>query len=105
MQRLFECDHDIGFHIGAALLSRLTSSKTAEGRSPAPAAEECFEEIAKASSIEFKLNTTAVAAPLIESAARLLSLLLLPARRWLESTRLVPIRAQLVIFLAFFGIA
>ena len=105
MQRFFERNHDVRFDVRAALFSRLTSAKPAECRSPAATAEECFKEIAEPGSIELKLNATPIAAPLIEPAARLLALLLLPARRWLETTGLIPVCAKLVIFLALFGIA
>src|SRR5437870_10476301 len=76
VQRFFKCDHDVGFDIGATLRRRLTSAKSAESRTAATASEKCFEEVAETCSIEFELNSAAVAAPLIKSATRLLSSLL-----------------------------
>src|SRR6266705_6169211 len=104
VQRFFKCDHDVGFDIGAALRRRLTSAKSAESRAAAATAEECFEEVAEPRSVELELNSPAIAAPLIKSAAGLLSLPL-PVRRWLEPARTIPIRAELIRFLAFLGVS
>src|SRR5205809_1032233 len=102
VQRFFKCDHDVGFDIGAALRRRLTSAKSAESRAAAATAEESFEKVTESSSVELELNSTAVAAPLIKSAAGLLSLPL-PVRRRLKTARTIPIRAELVVFLALLG--
>src|SRR5438046_4808571 len=104
VQRFFKCDHDVGFDIGAALRRRLTSAKSAESRAAAATAEESFEKVTESSSVELELNSTAVAAPLIKSAAGLLSLPL-PVRRRLKTARTIPIRAELVVFLALLGVA
>src|SRR6266404_4691649 len=104
VQRFFKCDHDVGFDIGATLRSRLTSAKSAESRAAAATAEKCFEEVAEPRSVELELNSAAIAAPLIKSAAGLLSLPL-PVGRWLEPTRTIPIRAELIVFFTLFGIA
>src|SRR5712692_6075839 len=96
VQRFFERDHDVRFHIAAALRRRLASAESAERRSSPAAAEKCFEEIAEAGTAEFKLDTAVVtAAPLIRSAAWLLRS---PSGRRLESTGLVPIGAELIVF-------
>src|SRR5438034_7489626 len=104
VQRFFKWDHDVGFDIGAALRRRLTSAKSAESRAAAATAEESFEEVAEPRSVELELNSAAIAAPLIKSAAGLLSLPL-PVRRRLEPARSIPIRAELIVFLALFRIA
>src|SRR4029077_13442629 len=104
VQRFFKCDHDVGFDVGAAFRRRVTSAKSAESRATAAAAEECFEEVAEAGSVELELNSAAIAAPLIKAAAGLLSLPL-PVRRWLEPARTIPISAELIVFLALLGIA
>src|SRR5204863_82961 len=100
----FKCDHDVGFDIGATFRCRLTSAKSAESRTAAATAEKCFEEVAESGSVELELNSAAIAAPLIKSAAGLLSLPL-PARRRLKPARTIPIRAELIVFLALLGIA
>src|SRR5882724_11699771 len=104
VQCFFKCDHDVGFDIGATFRCRLTSAKSTESRTAAATAEECFEEVAESRSVELELNSAAIAAPLIKSAAGLLSLPL-PARRRLEPARSIPIRAKLIVFLALFRIA
>ena len=77
-------------------------SAAAKRRSSAPAAEELLEEIAEAGAAEFKFNTAISAAVTMESAARLLSA---PSRRRLKSARLIPIRAELIVFLPLLRIA
>src|SRR6266496_1277837 len=104
VQRFFKCDHDVGFDIGAALRRRLTSAKSAESRAAPATAEESFEKVTESSSVELELNSTAVAAPLIKSAAGLLSLPL-PVRRRLKTARTIPIRAELIVFFPFLGVA
>src|SRR5438876_1216593 len=104
VQRFFKRDHDVRFDIGATLRRRLTSAKSAESRAATAAAEKRFEKIAEAGSVELELNAAAVAAPLIKSAAGLLSLPL-PVRGRLEPARSIPIGAELNIFFPFLGIA
>src|SRR5437867_355911 len=91
VQRFFECDHNIRFHIGAAFGCRSASAEPAECGTTTSAAKKSFEEIAKPSSAKLELNSAAaIAAPLIKSAAgRLLSS---PLRRRLETAGPVPIR-------------
>jgi hypothetical protein len=101
VESLFQSDHDIGFDVGPTFSRRLTSAEPAESRSAATAAEKRFEEVAKASSAKFELHSTAVAAPLVKSAA---GRLCAPLRRWLKSARLIPVGAKLVIFLSFLRI-
>src|SRR5438270_5417655 len=96
VQRFFERDHDVRFHIAAALSGRLASAESTERRSSPAAAEKCLEEIAEAGAAEFKLDTSVIAAaPLIRSATRLLRS---PSGRRLKSTGLVPIGAELIVF-------
>src|SRR5258708_5195552 len=102
MQSFFERHHDVRFDIGPALGCSLPSAESPEGRSAAAAAEKRFKEIAEPRSAEFKFNSAVPAAPLIKSPAGLLRS---PLRRRLKSARLVPIGAQLVVFLSLFRIA
>src|SRR5215471_13145240 len=103
MQRFLECDHNVRFHIGAAFGCRSASAESPECRATAPPAKKGFEEIAESSPAELELDSSsAIATPLIESAAGLLSL---PFGRRLETTRPVPIGAELIVFLPFFRIA
>ena len=75
----------------------------AEGGLTAPAAEERLEEIAEPGAAEFELDAAAVPAGLTpESAARSAAA---PIRRRLKSARLIPIRAELIVFRALLGIA
>ena len=70
----------------------------AETCPPASAAEKCFEEIAETCAAEFELHAAAIRASVtLEAAARL------PARRPIREVvgihrRLIPIRAQLIVF-------
>ena len=105
MERLLKRDHDVGFDIAAALGSSRPLSKTssAETSRPASAAKKLLEEIAEAGPAEFEFHATAVpGAVATESTTRLLRI---PSRRWVEPARLIPIRAQLVVFLSFLRIA
>src|SRR5438309_2207143 len=108
MQRLFERDHDIRFDIAAALRTGLALSESAERRTSATAAEKLFEEIAEAGPAEFELHATAIPAtraPSLKSATRLTTARA-PARRWLEpAARVIPIRAELIVFLPLLRIA
>ena len=61
-----------------------------------------LEEIAEPGATEFKFNAAISAAVLMKSAARLLST---PAWWRLKSSRLIPIRAELIVFLPLLRIA
>src|SRR5690348_9902227 len=102
MQRFLERDHDVRFDVRSALSRGFASAKSAEGRAAATASEKRFEEIAEAGSVEFKLNASVVSTPLIKSTAGLLTS---PIWRRLESSRLIPIRAELIIFFALLRVA
>jgi hypothetical protein len=103
VQRFLERDHNVRFYICAALGCRSASAEPAECGATASAAKKRFEEIAESSSAELELNpATAIAAPLMKSAAGLLAL---PLRRRLETAGPVPIRAELIVFLPLFRIA
>src|ERR1700720_2817807 len=95
VQRFLQRDHNVSFDIRSAL------GEPAESRPAPPAAEKSLEEIAKSGAAELELNSAAVTAPLIRSAARLTA----PLRRRLKTARLVPIRTELIVFLALLGIA
>src|SRR5438552_14172728 len=101
MQRFFECDHDVRFDVTPAFRCRLTSSEAPKSRSTATSAKKCLEKIAEPGSTEFELHPVVVA-PSIKLAARLLSS---PLRRRLESPRLVPIGAQLIVLFSLYRIA
>src|SRR5437868_15327902 len=102
VQRLFQCDHDIGFDIGPALGRCLTSAKSAKCRAAAAATEKRFEKVAESGATELELNSSsAVAAPLIVSA---FSWLRTPLWRRLETARLIPIRAGVIVLFPFFWI-
>src|SRR5882724_3764739 len=103
VQRFFECDHNVRFHIRATFGCRRASAEPAECGTTSPAAKKRFEEIAEPSSAELELNpAAAIAAPLIKPAAGLLAL---PLRRRLETAGPVPIRTELIVFLPLFRIA
>src|SRR5512132_697562 len=103
VQRFFECDHNIRFHIGATLGCRRASAEPAECGTTTSAAKKRFEEIAEPGSAELELTSAAaIAAPLIKPAAGLLAL---PLRRRLETARPIPIRAKLIVLLPLFRIA
>src|SRR5207237_278133 len=102
VQRLFQSDHDIGFDIGPALGRCLTSAKSAKCRAAAAATEKRLEEVAESGPTELKLHATAVAAPLIISS---FSRLRAPLWRRLETARLIPIRAELIVLFPFLWIA
>src|SRR6184192_2298257 len=102
VQRFLERDHNVCFNIRSALDGCSSSTKSAESRAAAAAAEKRFEEIAESRPTKFKLHVAAaVTAPLIKSATGLTA----PLRWRLESARLVPIGAELVVFLALLRIA
>jgi hypothetical protein len=100
-----ERDHDVGFDIAPSLGSSrpLPKTSTAKTSRPASAAEKLLEEIAEASSAEFEFHAAAVpGAVATESATRLLRI---PSGRRLKSARLIPVRAQLVVFFSLLRIA
>src|SRR3977135_3217509 len=99
MERFLERDHDVGFHIAPSLGASWPLSKTAAAKPTAPsaAAKELFEEIAEPGPAEFEFHPAPIARRIAaESPARLLPT---PARWRLKPARLVPISAQLVVFL------
>src|SRR5207248_8794361 len=100
MKCFFKGDKNVGFDIRPAFGGCFASAESAERRTSTTAAEKCFEEIAEASAAEFEFNA-AVATRLIKSAAGLTA----PLRRRLKSTGLVPIRAELIVFLTLLRIA
>src|SRR5207302_7050916 len=94
MERFFKRDQNIRFDISATLSGGFAAAESAEGGTPASAAEKRFEEIAEAGAAEFELHAAAaVTAPLMKTALGLLS----PLRRRLKSAGLVPVRAELVV--------
>src|SRR5437660_12636695 len=101
MQRFFECDHNVRFDIASAFCRRLTPTESAKSGPPTSATEKCLEEIAEPGSAKLELNP-AVVAGAIESSSRLLPS---PSGRRLKSPALVPIRAELIVLLAFLRIA
>src|SRR5205085_10304825 len=68
----------------------------------AAAAEKCFKEIAETRSAEFEFHATVAGSITLESSP---SSPPVPAWRRLKSTRLIPIRAQLVVLLPLLRIA
>src|SRR6266705_4833629 len=101
VQCFFKRDQNVGFDIGSAFGRCFASAESAESRTTTPAAEKSFEEIAEPGASEFKLDAAAIAAPLIKSSARLTT----PLRWRLETARLLPIGAELIVFLALLRIA
>src|SRR5213075_1472087 len=102
MERFFEGDHDVRFDIAPAFGCRRTSDEPAESRSASAAAEKRLEEIAKPGSTKFEFDSAIGTSVLIKSAA---GLLCAPSRRRLKSARSIPIRTELIVFFAFFGVA
>ena len=96
MERFLERDHDVGFDVAAPLRPSRPLSKTAAAKTtlPASAAKKRLEEIAESGSAEFEFNAAISAAVTAESSARLLRA---PSRWWLKSSRLIPVRAELVV--------
>src|SRR5437762_9642879 len=70
VQRFLERDHNVCFNIRSALNGCSSSTKSAESRAAAAAAEKRFEEIAESRPTKFKLHVAA-AVPLIKSATGL----------------------------------
>src|SRR5438552_1236756 len=102
VQRFFQGDHNVRFHIGAAFGCRSASAKPAECGSASSSTEKCLEEIAEPGPAELELDTAAVATPLIKSAAGLLSF---PLWWWLEAALPIPIGSKLIIFLPLLRVA
>ena len=102
VESFFQRDHDIGFHIAAALRSCLTSTESAESGSPATTTEKSLKEIAESRAAKFKLDTTVPTSVAIKSAIRLLRS---PSRRRLKPAWLIPIRTELIVFFPLLRIA
>src|SRR6185295_15907176 len=79
------------------------TTEPAKCRSPATTAKKCFEKVTKTSPAEFKFDSAILATPLTKFAtARRPSI---PAWWWLKSTRLVPLRTELIVLLPLLRIA
>src|SRR5687767_12110443 len=105
MERLLERDHDVGFDVASALRASrsLPEAAAAETTLPPATAKERLKEITEAGSTELKFHAACIAgAVAAEAPARLLRT---PSGWRLKSSRLVPVRAQLVIFLPLLRIA
>jgi len=105
VQRFFKCDQNVRFDIGAAFSGCFASAKSAECGTASAAAEKRFEEIAESRTAELELHAATIAAVLIKSASGSSLRATSPVRRRLKSARLVPIRAELVVFLPLLRIA
>src|SRR5438045_3098996 len=95
MQRFLERNHNIGFHVAAALRRNATLPHPAESRSSAAATEECFEKVAEAGASKFEFDPTVLAAAPLKSPATLSPA---PLWWWLKSSRLVPTFTKLIVF-------
>src|SRR5437763_5145108 len=95
MQRFLEGNHNVGFHVAAALRRNPTLPDPAESRSSAAATEECFEKVAEAGASKFEFDATVLAAAPLKSPAALASA---PLWRRLKSSRLIPIFTELIVF-------
>src|SRR5687767_8786206 len=104
MESFLERDHDVGFHVAASLRAPWSLSETAaaEPTGPASAPKECLKEITEPGSAELKFHAAVSRAIAAEAPTRLLRT---PSGRRLKSSRLVPVRAQLVIFFPLLRIA
>jgi hypothetical protein len=105
MERFFERNHDIGFHVVSARRTAWspTESAATKSRLATASAEKRLEEIAETGTAKFEFHYAAILTTItIESAARLRST---PFWRWLKSAGLIPIRAELIVFLALLPIA
>ena len=105
MKRFLERDHDVRFDIASSfgaplsLTKRISSAEACLSSAP----EKRLEEIAETRSAEFEVDAAAIARRIaLEPAARLRT----PTRRRLKSAAgLIPIRAELVVFLSFLRIS
>jgi len=103
MERLFESNHDVSFHICAAGGCGLTTAESAKRRPSTSSAKKRFEKIAEPGSPELELNAAApIATPLVKSAAWLLTF---PLGAWLKTAGPIPIGAELIVFFPLFRIA
>src|SRR5688572_26693646 len=104
MKRFLERDHDVGFHVAASLHAPRSRPEAAAAETTwaAAAAKKRFKEVAEASSAEFKFHAAVARAVAAEAPTRLLWA---PSWRRLKSSRLVPVRTQLIIFFALLRIA
>src|SRR5256886_12189682 len=90
VERFLKRDHNVSFDIRSALDGCFSSTESAESRAATAAAEKSFEEIAKSGAAELELNSAAITAPLIRSAAGLTA----PLRRRVKTARLGPNRTR-----------
>src|SRR6266446_4205723 len=104
MERFLERNHNVSFNIVTALRRRRSAPESSSPKCgvSAATAKKRFEEVAETGAVKFKFNTTISAAVTIISAARLLRA---PIGWRLEASGLIPIRAQLIVFLPLLRIA
>ena len=102
MQSFFERDHNVRFDITAAFRAGRSLPKATESRATLPPTEKCFEEIAEAGAAKFELDPAVPAAVTMKPSAMLSAS---PTGRRLKSSRLIPIRAELIVFLPLLRIA
>src|SRR2546430_17150886 len=103
MERFFQRDHDVGLDVASAFRAALAlTERTATESRLTSAAEKRLEEIAEARAAKFEIDAAAVARRVTTKAAARLRV---PSWRRLESARLVPVRAELIILLPLFRIA
>jgi hypothetical protein len=102
MQRFLKRNQDVRFNVTTPLRARLPPSKSASTKTSASAAtaKECLEEITESGPAKFEFDSAISAAISVESATRLL----LPSRRRLETTWLIPIGAELIVLFSFLRI-
>src|SRR5688572_616646 len=98
MERFLECNHDVGFHVASPFrasrsLPKAPSAKTAL---PAATAKERLKEITEARSAELEFHAASISRTVAAEAST--RLLRTPSGRRLKSSRLVPVRTQIVIF-------
>src|SRR6202030_185537 len=103
VKRFFECDHDVGFDVASSFgASRPLPETAAKTTLPPSTTKKLFEKITEAGSAEFELDAAVTGSVAAESSARLLRT---PSRWRLESTRLIPISTELVVFFPLLRIA
>src|SRR5438270_276917 len=103
MQCFFERDHNVRLDVASSFGSSLPlTERTVAETCLTPATEKRLEEIAESGPAEFEIDPAAVARGIAAKPATRLGV---PSRWRLESTRLVPIRTELVVFLSFLRIA
>src|SRR5437868_10477342 len=103
MESFLKTDHDIGFNIAPALRCALAMAKSAKSRAATTTSKKRLKEIAETSSTEFEVDAASIAPTPLVIAPRLRT----AAPIWwrLKSARLIPIRAKLIVFLPFLGVA